>query len=83
MDAEVLALLADGARAPEQIAAEVGVNVESVEQELQRLYQEGFVNSAVVRQQLAEPAAAASYWRITDAGSARLEQLWTEDAAPQ
>jgi predicted ArsR family transcriptional regulator len=60
MEGQILALLAEGALAPEQIAANLGANDDAVRRELEALRERGLVErSAIV--QYAEAGSALAY----------------------
>ena len=75
MEERVLGLLAEGALATEQVAANLRVAEATVRVTLDVLRDDGLVDMAAITQFTGVTGSAAAYWRITDAGRARLEQL--------
>src|SRR5688572_11973332 len=70
----ILGLLAEGALATEQIAAQLRVAEATVRVTLEVLRDGGLVGVAAIAQLNGVTGNGAAYWRITDAGRARLEQ---------
>jgi predicted ArsR family transcriptional regulator len=79
VEGQILGLLAEGALAPEQIAANLRAEEQEVRDRLGDLRQRGFVERSVVTHYPPELATALAYWRITDAGRAHLEQRRAEE----
>jgi predicted ArsR family transcriptional regulator len=71
----VLALLADGSLAPEQIAANLRADEATVRATLDELRARGLVEVLAITLYESDLSTAAAYWRITDAGRAQLESL--------
>jgi predicted ArsR family transcriptional regulator len=67
VEGQILGLLAEGALAPEQIAANLGANDDDVRDELEALREPGLVERSGIAQ-YAEAGTPLAYWRITDAG---------------
>jgi predicted ArsR family transcriptional regulator len=75
VEERVLGLLAEGALATEQIAANLRAAEVTVRVTLDVLRDGGLVDMAAITQFTGVTGSAAARWRITDAGRARLEQL--------
>lgn len=82
VEERVLGVLAEGAHAPEQIAAILRVAEATVRETLVSLRERGYVEVSALFTQPpeSEPRVDATYWRITDAGRARLEDLRSSSA---
>lgn len=75
MEKEILALLAQGSLAPQQIAAHLRADEEEVRTELAALQTLGLIDLATVTPYSPDMNTDAVYWRINAMGEARLEQL--------
>jgi predicted ArsR family transcriptional regulator len=78
VEGQILGLLAEGALAREQIAANLGADEDEVREDLEALRQRGFVERSAIAHYPPESRTRV-HWRLTDAGRARLEQLRAED----
>jgi predicted ArsR family transcriptional regulator len=78
VEERVLGLLAEGSLATEQIAANLRVAEATVRVTLDVLRESSLVDMSPITQFTGVTGTAAAYWRITEAGRARLEQLRAE-----
>jgi predicted ArsR family transcriptional regulator len=79
VERQILALLAEGALAREQISARLGADEEEVRDQLEALREQGFVERSAIAHYPREAVRSSVYWRITDAGRARFEQIQAEE----
>ena len=79
MEGQILELLAERALAPEQMAADLRTDEADVRQELEELRKRGLVERSAIAHRSPETGMTLAYWRITDGGRARLEQLRAEE----
>ena len=79
MEGRILGLLAEGALAPEEIAADLSANVADVREELEELRERGLAERSALAHHSPETGRTLSSWRITDGGRARLEQLRAQE----
>jgi predicted ArsR family transcriptional regulator len=79
VEGQILGLLAEGALAREQIAATLDVDEDEVRDDLEALRERGLVERSAIGHYPPETSTPRVYWRLTDAGRARLEQLRAED----
>jgi predicted ArsR family transcriptional regulator len=78
VEGQILQLLAEGALAPEQIGAALSAEEADVLHELEELRERGLVERSAIAHHSPETEITLAYWRITDGGRARLEQLHAE-----
>jgi predicted ArsR family transcriptional regulator len=79
VEGQILGLLAEGALAREQIAASLGADENGIQDELEGLLKQGFVERSATVYHPPDIRTTRVRWRLTDAGRARLEQPRAED----